>query len=243
MDFIVNKKINIKDLLNCLTDGFKCFINRFFLHTLTTLLIPILISILFTLIYLLAITIGQETFILPISYPLFCMMIPLMMANIAITEQIQAQQISKINYLKYIYKELWSSGVIRLIIICALLQTIMYLSSLYAINSEIGMAQIIYHTLSIIAIIFQIIIFFAVPSKIYNHNDIPPFKWILQTIKTCFRNFIPLLLLIIINIAIILLISLVLPKAIWSIYIFIIFMILLTIYFGIVCSKISHKIF
>lgn len=194
------------------------------------------------IVYYSALVLKQDAFILPLSYPLFCMMIPLIMANLAITDKIQAQNITGINYIKYILNILWNSGVLKLIFVCALLQTALYLASLYVVNTNLSFAQIIYNTLSIASVIFQIIVFFAVPAKISDQNNIAPFKWLYKILIACLINFIPVILFIIISIITILLITLIVPNSMYAIYLFLVLVILFMIYFGIVCSKIANKI-
>ncbi|MDD3267180.1 MAG: hypothetical protein PHC75_08410 [Burkholderiales bacterium] len=238
----MDKKINVKEIFLAINFGAKSFYQRFFLHFLTTIIVPIMIGTLFLVIYYSALILKQDAFILPLSYPLFCMMLPLMMANLAITDRIHTQNITKINYAKYILNTLWNSEVLKLIFICALLQTAVYLASLYAINSDITFAKIIYNVFSIAAIIFQVIIFFAVPAKISDQDNTAPFTLLYKTLIACLKNFIPILLFVIISIASILLIALVVPKSIYAIYLFLVLIILFMILFGIVCNKIANKI-
>lgn len=242
MGFIVDKKISIKEIFLAINLGFKSFYQRFFLHTLTTLIIPVLVGSIFLIVYYSSLVLKQEAFILPLSYPLFCMMIPFMIANVAVTDKIYLQNVTKVNYVKYIANEIWNSGVTKLIFTCALLQTSLYLASLYIINTDLGFAKIAYDILSIISVIFQIIIFFAVPAKVSDKNNITPFRWLHKTFIACLKNFIPILLFIIINIILILLITLVLPKSIYAIYLFLVLIVLFMIFFGIVCNRISNKI-
>lgn len=242
MDFTVNKKITVKEIFFAISSGFKSYRQRFFLHTLTTLIIPFIIGIIFSVVYYSALILKQDAFILPLSYPLFCMMIPLMMANVAITDQIYTQNITGINYIKYIICIIWNKGVLKLIFLCSLLQTAIYLASLYVVNTDLSFAKIIYDGLSIAAVLLQIIIFFAVPAKIDDQNDTPPFKWLCSTIISCLRNFIPILIFIIVSIISILLIALIIPKSIYAIYLFLLSIVLFMIFFGIVCNRIANRI-
>lgn len=239
---IVDKKISIKELFLSISSGFKSFYQRFFLHILTTIIIPIAIGALFLVVYYSALILKQEAFILPLSYPLFCMMIPLMIANAAITDHIYTQNISGVNYIRYIMNKLWISGVVKLIFTCALLQTAIYLASLYVINADLSQAKVLYEIFSAISIILQIIILFAVPAKVQTPKDTPPFKWLYKAFVACLRNFIPILLFIVISIITILIIALIMPKSIYAMYLFLLIIMLFMIFFGIVCNRIANKI-
>lgn len=234
---------SVKNVFTWFADGFRIFLKRPLLHLLTTLFL----SLWFVVVLFVGKEFQESYILLMICYICFSFILPIIMASLTITNEISSTNLRRVNYFKYIAAKILDSGCLNLIIIYVLIEVAVYLATGLLIQAlpsfEVGISVLV----KVLLICLQIISWVAVPACLSAETVVKPFHLLWYSATAIIKNFIPTLLFVVVNIAILLLLTFAIGSlgyliSAWSILLFMILMWVFISWFGICCAYFSRSI-
>lgn len=236
------EKVAITDVFKCFKFAFASYKARFFLHLLTTALLFV------WLLLIPALSIISESFIfLLICFTLSAYIMPLNMACLVVTNEIYQKNISGCNYFKYIFSRLWQSESFKLIFIYVLIGVAISLASYFLTISVPELSRIIDIITKIAMTLLFMISWIAIPTNLRSNGKIQPFHLLWYSLIAVMKNFIPIVLFVVLNVIILLLILVVGYLAteflhVWGYAVLIVGILLFVAWIGVMCSYLANSV-